>query len=193
MIIQKHSEFKWGYTPNTSLDELHSDMPLDFGILKQKKAESYHCNLVMERAWLLLKEKLTFIWPDGSATGQRSSCIDIKADEDCKIVLERCKNDQVFPVKFNATNDAKLEVFGVGVLNEASNRTVRTVFDGENAPYSNMVLGEVINHPGRWSSYPPHDHPHPEIYYYRFFPKQGFGFSVLDEDAFVVHDGDSYT
>ena len=77
------------------------------------------------------------------------------------------------------------------MLNEASNRTVRTVFDGESAPYSNMVMGEVINHPGRWSSYPPHDHPHPEIYHYRFFPSQGFGVSVLNEDAFVVHDGDS--
>ena len=29
--------------------------------------------------------------------------------------------------------------------------------------------------PGRWSSYPPHHHPQPEIYHYRFTMPQGYG------------------
>lgn len=206
MIVQKQRPFDWGYTPITSLDGPHSDMMLDFGILKLKAGEQTSCTLPLERAWMLLKGKITFSWDEGSATSERQSCIDespvvlhapsavaviVKAESDCELVVERCKNEQAFPVRFYDKGDVKTEVFGAGVLQETSNRTVRTVFDGESAPYSNMVMGEVINHPGRWSSYPPHDHPHPEIYHYRFFPKQGFGISVLDEEAFVVHDGDT--
>ncbi|NNK97135.1 MAG: 5-deoxyglucuronate isomerase, partial [Desulfobacterales bacterium] len=85
----------------------------------------------------------------------------------------------------------RTDVFGAGTLNETSIRSVRTVFDGKINPASNMVLGEVINHPGKWSSYPPHDHPQPEIYHYRFFPPQGFGISVLDEEPHLVKHGDT--
>ncbi|MGH0052583.1 MAG: 5-deoxy-glucuronate isomerase [Sphaerochaetaceae bacterium] len=206
MIVQKEKAFDWGYTAVTSLEGPHSDMLLDFGILRLKAGERISCSLPLERAWMLLKGKVAFSWPEGSSTGERESCIDetpvvlhapssvtinIIAEQDCELVVERCRNEQVFPVKFYGKGDVKTEVFGAGVLQETSNRTVRTVFDGESAPYSNMVMGEVINHPGRWSSYPPHDHPHPEIYHYRFFPKQGFGVSLLDENAYVVHDGDT--
>ena len=38
-----------------------------------------------------------------------------------------------------------------------------------------MVLGEVVNLPGKWSSYPPHHHPQPECYFYRFDKPMGFG------------------
>ena len=38
-----------------------------------------------------------------------------------------------------------------------------------------MVLGEVLNLPGKWSSYPPHHHPQPEVYFYRFDYPDGFG------------------
>ncbi len=58
-------------------------------------------------------------------------------------------------------------------------RTVRTVFDGKIAPLSNMVMGEVINH------------PQPEIYHYRFFPEQGFGVSLLDDEVYTVKQGDT--
>ncbi|MEG0669100.1 MAG: 5-deoxy-glucuronate isomerase, partial [Clostridium sp.] len=54
--------------------------------------------------------------------------------------------------------------------------------------YSNMVMGEVITYPGRWSSYPPHHHPQPEVYYYRFDKPQGFGVSIIGDDSFVVKD-----
>ena len=36
--------------------------------------------------------------------------------------------------------------------------------------------------PGRYSSAPPHHHPQPEIYFYRFQPEQGFGFAELGEN-----------
>ena len=206
MVVRKNDVFAPGYTTIAALDGPHSEQLLDFGILVLPKGERVTCSLPLERAWLLIRGNVSFIWDGGSAAGARRSCIDesavalhapasvvieIEALEESELAVERCRNATDFPVRFYDKDDVKSEVFGAGVLAEASNRTVRTVFDGESAPYSNMVLGEVINHPGRWSSYPPHDHPHPEIYHYRFFPSQGFGVSILDEDAFVVHDGDT--
>ena len=56
-------------------------------------------------------------------------------------------------LKFYHPEDVQADVFGGGVWSGTATRTVRTIFDYENAPYSNMVNGEVINSPGRWSSY----------------------------------------
>jgi 5-deoxy-glucuronate isomerase len=49
----------------------------------------------------------------------------------------------------------------------------------------------VVNRAGRWSSYPPHHHPHPEIYHYRFFPHGGFGYCGQGPEVYRVHDGDT--
>ncbi|MFT5875577.1 MAG: 5-deoxy-glucuronate isomerase, partial [Clostridium sp.] len=67
----------------------------------------------------------------------------------------------------------------------------RTVFDKSNSPDSNLVVGEVIDHPGKWSSYPPHYHPQPEIYFYKFNPENGYGFSELGEDAVKLRQNDT--
>jgi 5-deoxy-glucuronate isomerase len=72
------------------------------------------------------------------------------------------------------------------ILDGTAAKTVRTVFNGETDPAYGMVLGEVINYPGKWSSYPPHGHKQPEIYHYRFSPEQGFGFSMLGDEAFIT-------
>jgi 5-deoxy-glucuronate isomerase len=65
------------------------------------------------------------------------------------------------------------------------------VFDDSNAPDSNLVIGEVIGAPGKWSSYPPHHHPQPEIYHYRFLPGQGFGLCPIGDRAYVLHENDT--
>jgi 5-deoxy-glucuronate isomerase len=66
-----------------------------------------------------------------------------------------------------------------------------------------LVVGETLNPPGGWSSWPPHQHTHEEIYLYRFDPRHGFGVHAsLAADgpssspswnrsmALVVRDGD---
>jgi 5-deoxy-glucuronate isomerase len=53
------------------------------------------------------------------------------------------------------------------------------------------VIGEVIGVPGKWSSYPPHHHPQPEIYHYRFLPEQGFGLCLIGDEPHVIHDKDT--
>lgn len=64
------------------------------------------------------------------------------------------------------------------------------MFDLDNAPYSNMVMGEVFNQPGKWSSYPPHHHPQPELYYYRFSRPEGFGVGFEGDTPYKTQDGD---
>lgn len=81
-------------------------------------------------------------------------------------------------------------------------RTIRTVL-GPDAEAARLVLGETLNPPGNWSSYPPHKHDRhappeevalEEVYYYRLKPEGGFGVQlVYDEQgdrAVVVRDGD---
>jgi 5-deoxy-glucuronate isomerase len=67
-------------------------------------------------------------------------------------------------------------------------RRVRTyVSEGE------LIVGETLNPPGGWSSYPPHRHEHEELYLYRFEPANGFGVHVSYDEggdaARVVRDG----
>ena len=206
MIVRKESPFESGYHPITELHGKHQELMLDFGILTLRAGETWSCDLELERAFLLIKGSVEFRWNREQRNAVRRSCFDespsvlhvsagmkvsIEAKEDAELCIERAENEKRFTARFYEPKDVRSDVFGAGVLGETSIRTVRTVFDGESDPESNMVLGEVINHPGKWSSYPPHDHPHPEIYHYRFFPSQGFGVSLLDEDAYVVKDGDT--
>ncbi len=205
MVIKKE-DFKPGYNAITEQNGKHSEFLLDFGILKMRKGDVHSDEGNKERAWLLINGTVTFEWDGNTAKGVRTSCFDenpvalhvpsgvkvkITAEEDSELALEACDNSKSFEPRFFDKSDIRSDVFGAGVLNEASIRTVRTVFDGGTNPDSNMVMGEVINHPGKWSSFPPHDHPHPEIYHYRFFPKQGFGVSLLEDEAFIIKDGDS--
>src|SRR4051794_40309440 len=71
----------------------------------------------------------------------------------------------------------------------ATFRRVRTYVDA-----GPLIVGETLNPPGPWSSYPPPRHEHEEIYLYRFDPADGFGMQMrsesdADERGVVVRDG----
>lgn len=81
-------------------------------------------------------------------------------------------------------------------------RSIRTIL-GPDDDAGRLVLGETINPPGNWSSYPPHKHDRhappeeaalEELYYYRFKPETGFGVQLIYDDrgesAEIVRDGD---
>jgi 5-deoxy-glucuronate isomerase len=83
-------------------------------------------------------------------------------------------------------------------------RQVRTILGPEHAA-GRLIVGETVNPPGNWSSYPPHKHdehnpPHEvqleEVYFFKVDPPGGFGVQILydrgptNERASVVHDGD---
>lgn len=204
MIVSQDKPFDYGLTAIAEQHGTHSDMLLDFGILKMKSGDVQVFKPGRERAFLLIEGRVTFIWDGSQETVTRTSCFDeapyalhvakdaevtLTTDSECELCVEQIDNDTLFGSKLYRQEDVRTDVFGAGTLNETSIRSVRTVFDGEINPSSNMVLGEVINHPGKWSSYPPHDHPQPEIYHYRFFPPQGFGISLLDDEPHLVKHG----
>ncbi len=81
-------------------------------------------------------------------------------------------------------------------------RSIRTIL-GPDDDAGRLVVGETINPPGNWSSYPPHKHDRhappdevalEELYYYRFKPETGFGVQLIYDDrgesAQIVRDGD---
>ena len=65
-------------------------------------------------------------------------------------------------------------------------RIKRAFFDRSVCPETNLFCGEVVNYPGSWACFPPHLHIEPEIYYYKFFPEQGYGFGEFGEEAVKV-------
>jgi 5-deoxy-glucuronate isomerase len=81
-------------------------------------------------------------------------------------------------------------------------REVRTILGPEH-PAGRILIGETINPPGNWSSYPPHKHDRQappdevrleEIYLFKVNPASGFGVQVHYEDgkseAFTVANDD---
>jgi 5-deoxy-glucuronate isomerase len=89
------------------------------------------------------------------------------------------------PSRLIAPDEVEDEERGEG----ATFRRVRTYVDS-----GPLIVGETLNPPGLWSSYPPHRHEHEEIYLYRFEPSDGFGLQMRsesdgDERAVVVRDG----
>jgi 5-deoxy-glucuronate isomerase len=81
-------------------------------------------------------------------------------------------------------------------------RTVRTIL-GPGDAAGRLLLGETINPPGNWSSYPPHKHDThepprevklEEIYLFKLDPAGGFGVQIRydgdGEECFTVRDGD---
>jgi 5-deoxy-glucuronate isomerase len=81
---------------------------------------------------------------------------------------------------------------GQGARDDAAFRWVRTYVDDREGPAAaRLVLGEVRALPGRWSSYPPHHHPQPELYHYRFADPRGYGHAEHGDEVAKVTDGDT--
>ena len=118
----------------------------------------------------------------------RGKEISVTAVEDSRVLIQQTKNSGTFDTVFYTPEMCTLQEFGKEQWEGAAHRQVLTVFDYENAPYSNMVMGEVFHKPGCWSSYPPHYHPQPELYYYEFDKPQGFGVGFDGEQCFKVGD-----
>lgn len=118
----------------------------------------------------------------------RGKEISVTAVEDSRLLIQQTRNPGAFDTVFYTPDMCTLQEFGKEQWEGTAHRQVLTVFDYENAPYSNMVMGEVFHKPGCWSSYPPHYHPQPELYYYEFDKPQGFGVGFDGDQCFKVGD-----
>lgn len=183
----------------------NSDMLMTVKIKRLKENESMKLfTSENETAILMLKGDAQIKWLGHSERMKRknpfekkSFClhaccgipIEVIGNKDSEILIQQTNNKTEFEPVFYKPEDCLYQHFGKGQWDGAGYRICSTIFDYDNAPYSNMVLGEVFNQPGRWSSYPPHHHPQPEIYYYQFDPPQGFGACFNGENVYKSTDG----
>jgi 5-deoxy-glucuronate isomerase len=205
--IRQNGPFTDGYTPITTMEEIQHNTKMDFGILKLQKGCVEKNADQKERIYLLMQGEVVFEWESNRVTAKRANCFDedpwvlhlpqntevtiTGVGDGSEIAVTKTTNERAFSPKLYLPKECRSELRGKGTMKETSTRTVRTVFDYSNADYSNLVIGEVIDHPGKWSSYPPHYHPQPEIYFYKFNPENGYGFSELGDDVVKLKNNDT--
>ena len=208
-MINYLNELKKGENVLTKVGEKHDDMLMDISVFNMSKGEEKKLSSeTQETAVLLLTGKIELSWEGRNSVLERGCmfdenpvclhvpkdiAVDIKVLEDSEVLVQKTENNRTFDSKLYSKEDTKSEIFGDGVWDGTARRVVRTVFDYNNAPYSNMVLGEVINYPGKWSSYPPHHHPQPEVYFYKFNKPQGFGLCLVGEEAYKIKNNSFLT
>jgi len=206
MMIRGPSVFPEGTSAIVEETGANADMLQDFSIVSLGAGRRLESGMPRERAWLLMTGAVRFSWGSSSAVAERHSLLNeqpwvlhvpaseqvvVEATTDAELSFHATGNEGSFPPRLYAPEECRSELRGAGTMRETSTRIVRTVFDGTNAPAANLVLGEVVSLPGRWSSFPPHHHPQPEIYHYRFLPANGFGFATVGDEAHVVRSGDT--
>jgi 5-deoxy-glucuronate isomerase len=180
---------------------------MDFGILRLRSGENYKLSGDREKALLLLCGTLDISWDGKPTRASRRSffdeapwCLSISAGSealltavngDAEISFHSTDNPKAFPTRLYTPEECRSDERGKGTMRETSTRIVRTIIEDSRASWSNLVLGEVITYPGKWSSYPPHHHPQPEIYHYRFLPAGGFGLAAVGDTGLILKDRDT--
>ena len=153
----------------------NSDMLMDIRVKILKAGETMtFCEAENETALLLMAGDVDFVFDGKTENAKRRSpfldkataihfarnnTVTVKANEESRIVIEQTDNSNDFGVHYYKGEDMTVQHFGADQWDGTADRQVLTVFDYENAPYSNLVLGEVFHKPGCWTSYPPHYHP----------------------------------
>ena len=189
----------------TEINGISSDMLMDCIVVKLEKGKSYeYSSDTKESAYLLTEGEVKFLTDDINEKADRkniftdlptclhvpkSKKVKIEAIKDSEFIFLATLNDKDFKVKLYRKSDIICTVSCEGKWENTAVRDVNTIFDYENAPYSNLVVGEVLARQGRWWSYVPHSHPQPEVYYYKFDRKEGFGGCFIGDEAHTVKDG----
>lgn len=193
-----------GWNP---LIEDDSEIGIDFGIFVLDAGQSHSFETGTDEVALLVVTGTGKITAQGQETpfdrhswieqppwavhAPHGETVGIHAESRTEIAVVRTANEAEFPLHVYLPEEVENEHRGKGMLDDASYRIVRCVFDRRNAPENaRLVLGEVVNFPGRWSSYPPHHHSQPELYYYRFEPEWGYGHGELGESVFKLRHHD---
>ena len=212
--------FSEGYTPILRLDDVVDNVGMEFGILRLAKGEKF------ERQEKILETQLVLLGGKGSVElddetyeierhdlfRQNAWAFDIPANYLYTLVAQggglefaviKAENTKRFAPVVVRPQDVDAEPRGKGQAGGTMLRMVKPLFGDPHIkderfrpPESNLVVGEVVNFSGAWSSYPPHYHPHNEVYYYRFAvpsdepEAEGWGVSVVNAGPFEVHEHD---
>lgn len=201
--VKRRAGFATGLDWITTLDEREEATGIALGVWRLSGSASE--TMPSETAFLLMGGEVEVSFGGRTASLSRRSLFDeapsalhVCAGEkvsfrgEAELTVYRTTNQQQFTGNLYLPADVRDEHRGKGLLQDASYRFVRTIFDRTNAPSAaELVLGEVVTFPGRWSSYPPHHHPQPEIYHYRFTSPDGYGHAELGESVVKVRHGDT--
>lgn len=158
-----------------------------------------------EMAFLLIEGDVNFSWDGQVAQGIRQGCFDngtqvcglhvskntavtIRASCVSEVFVVSTENEREFPAKFYPPEEIRNVTSCADICDNTCERVVTTLFDDMTAPYSNLVLGETYPRPGKWCGYPPHEHPQPEVYYYRIDRPEGFGFCCVGDAVYKIKD-----
>lgn len=207
MKFTSKGPLKKGYTSMVTASGNPEMMGMEFGVQKMEKGEVLTFSFPQEVVYDLLSGEVTFSWEENRETVHRTDCfhegavllhvpqnttVTVTALADTEIAIVRTENRRTFPARLMKPEDCLCpnELRGAGVMNDMSTRRVRTFFDRSNCPETNFFIGEVVHDPGKWSSYPPHQHVEPELYYYKFLPENGYGLAEYGDDAFKVRNND---
>jgi 5-deoxy-glucuronate isomerase len=195
------------YTPVVTVRPAASNSELRFGIIRLSIGESYENDEQNERAILLISGSVWFEWDEHRVLGTRllwwkesGYCLHVPAGMRIKITGEADKSELLFyatpnenpfcshlyyPEEFFVVEQAK------GILGGAMERINRNIISRSTEASSHLILAECQSKPGRWCGFPDHFHPQPEIYYYKFYPADGFALQRLGGNVYVVEDGDT--
>ncbi|MHC6202668.1 5-deoxy-glucuronate isomerase [Breznakiellaceae bacterium SP9] len=184
----------------TTYDNAYRDMLMDIRIYQMKGGLKRSFGRLGEECAVLLQSgEALFHWDNQESVVYRKDVftegpwalhvssgveVTVTAVKDTEILVQYTKNGKAFPSKLYSPSDAPWKDVCRGRYGDTANRFVNTLFDYNNAPYSNMVLGEVLNDRGNWSGYIPHDHPQPETYYFLFDRPEGFGASFVGDAVY---------
>ena len=174
--FNKNKELKRGY--NAYIDESTNYMGtlMNVGLLVMEDGDTYtYESADREVAILLFEGKVTYEYAGKTVEADRPNCFHheaycLLAPKGTKITLTAHSHSELYmqdtlnekdyePVMYTPETVQTQHAGSKGELMGAMEREIKTFFDYDNAPFSNMVLGEVLNRPGKWSSYPPHHHP----------------------------------
>lgn len=197
---------KQGVKTLTRMDGKNKDMLMDILVVKIKAGDKVVYSEKDKEMCVLLTEGSVEMSCDGlTGRGNRTdvfndlpvcmhvckgNTLTVKAFDNSEIIYLATTNDRIFPSKFYDKQDVIRSVSCEGLWENTAVRDVNTIFDYSNAPYSNLVVGEVLARQGRWWSYLPHSHPQPEVYYYKMPSPEAFGACFIGEmEPHTVVDG----
>ena len=198
--------FPLGFTVITRADDTDPATGIDFSVFRPADGEVFSETSPKETVWVLLRgvAELTFAGkrvtvsrgnlfeepPTALHLGSKTPLKLRALSPDNEWAVVRVETPTSFAPRLYLPADLTPEYRGAGLVQDACLRNVRLIFDYTTRPESNLVIGEVVNFPGRWSSYPPHHHVQPEIYHYRFTAPGGYGHAELGDEVVKVcaHD-----
>ena len=155
-----------GYNEYTNCDIRNGEgSMMDTALLIMEAGDVFEfCEEKKELAWILLQGKATVEYDGKTVEMDRPNPFDystwclllskgsgckLTAQGHCEFYVQKTYNDREYPAHLYTPEETDTWRRGAnGECGGCIKRDVRTSFDYENAPWSNMVLGEVVNLPG---------------------------------------------